>query len=256
MISFFCGDAQTGVYSVAIKIKTILVTLLTSAISVYLPRLSICIADKDIEKFCMMITRSLKFVFFIALPLFVFFFFTSDVCIRIMAGNSYDDAIVPMQILMPTILIIGITYLLGGQALVALGRNTQYFIAAFSASIIDVILNLKLIPLWGIKGAALSTVIAEIFVLLFDVISLHDILLGIIKKLKILKVAFASVLGTFALEMFRKIIHACGVNSIIYFGFCAIIYFAIYALTLLITKEELFMECVHTITKRRKKKKG
>ena len=73
MLGFMQSDIEVGYYNAAIKIKTILLSLVTSLGTVLLPRLSYCIQKNDKIQFQTLISKSIRFVFIIALPLTIFF---------------------------------------------------------------------------------------------------------------------------------------------------------------------------------------
>lgn len=254
MISYFCGDALTGIYSVAIKVKTILVTLLTSAAAVYLPRLSICQKENNMNSFTELISRSLKFIFMTALPMAIFFFCMADMSVHIIAGEGYETAILPMKILMPTILIIGITSILGTQALISLGKQIPYFIGAMIAAVVDVILNLLLIPEMGICGAAISTLAAEVIVLISDICFLHDMMPDILKKVNVLKIVIGSFCSAIVLIMLRNCSTLRAGNELVYLIECFVVYVFAYGGLLFLFKESMFMECLQIIMNQFKRK--
>lgn len=63
-----------------------------------------------------------------------------------LSGKDYANAILPMQILMPTLLMIGITNILGIQMLVPLGKEKVVLYSEIAGAIIDLLLNAVLIP--------------------------------------------------------------------------------------------------------------
>ena len=79
-----------------------------------------------------------------------------------------------MQIIMPTLLLIGVTNVLGIQMLVPLGREKCVLYSEIAGAVTDLILNALLIPRYAAAGAAIGTLTAEIVVLVVQYISLRD----------------------------------------------------------------------------------
>ena len=64
-----------------------------------------------------------------------------------LSGDAYAGAIIPMQVIMPTLLFIGLTNIMGIQMLVPLGKEKVVLYSEIAGMIVDIILNALLIPL-------------------------------------------------------------------------------------------------------------
>lgn len=73
MLGFMTTDADVGYYNAAVKIKTILVSIVTSLGVVLLPRASYYIEHKMIDEFYRIAHKAINFVFLIALPMMLYF---------------------------------------------------------------------------------------------------------------------------------------------------------------------------------------
>ena len=109
MLGFMTTDADVGYYNAAVKIKTILVSSVTSLGAVLLPRASYYVENEMLDDFKKITCKALNFVFLIASPLVVYFIIFAKESVFFLSGDSYAGAIIPMQIIMPTVLFIGIT---------------------------------------------------------------------------------------------------------------------------------------------------
>lgn len=247
MIGYLCGDRETGIYSVAIKIKTILVTVMTSIVSVYLPRMSKYYKDKDVNNFNKAILRSIQFVIMLAFPMVLFFIETSKLCINIISGEGYYAAVLPMQILMPTILLIGISSMVGTQVMVAMGRQKYQLRSTTIAAIVDIIINLLLIPKMGAAGAAIGTLAAELLVLILELYFIRDVFSRIVKKIQIKKCVISSIVALIIIKMISPLIEQ-NINNILFeFSLIFISYSAVYVSIMLVFKDKLFLEVLETV---------
>lgn len=70
-----------------------------------------------------------------------------------MSGNNYVGSIIPMQVIMPTLLLIGITNILGIQILVPTGREKIVLYSEIVGAVVDVIINALLIPVYAVNGS-------------------------------------------------------------------------------------------------------
>lgn len=75
MLGFMTTDADVGYYNAAVKIKTILVSSVTSLGAVLLPRASYYVENEMLDDFKKITCKALNFVFLIASPLVVYFYY-------------------------------------------------------------------------------------------------------------------------------------------------------------------------------------
>lgn len=161
MLGFMTTDTDVGYYNAAVKIKVILVSVVTSLGTVLLPRASYYIQRGELKEFHRITRKALNFVFLMATPLFVYFIYFAKEGIFFLSGNNYVGSIIPMQVIMPTLLLIGITNILGIQILVPPGREKIVLYSEIVGAVVDVIINALLIPVYASTGAAIGTLVAE-----------------------------------------------------------------------------------------------
>lgn len=238
MLGFMKTDVDVGYYNAAVKIKIILVGLVTSLGTVLLPRLSYYVEQKKQEEFKKLSKKAMKFVFLIASPLMVYFILFAETCILFLSGDAFIDAVVPMKIIMPTILLIGITNVLGIQILVPLGKEIKVLLSVIVGGIIDVIFNLLFIPSFASSGAALGTLVAEFIVLIVQIFCLRSEIIDAIKIIPYLKIGIAILIGS--LSSFWLIIF--DIPYIIKIIISGCLFFGMYGLSLLVMREALVSE--------------
>lgn len=169
MLNFMSGDVETGYYSTAVKIKGVLVSFVTALGSVLLPRMSYYAERKMRGEFRKMLRKAFGFVGLVSVPLCIFFIFFARYSILIISGERFLPAVGAMQIIMPTLILIGFSNLCGIQILVPLGLEKQVLYSEIAGALTDICINLWLIPTMGAKGAAIGTLIAEAVVLLYQI---------------------------------------------------------------------------------------
>lgn len=87
-----------------------------------------------------------------------------------------------MQIIAPTILLIGLSNLLGIQVLTPLNKEKQLVYSVVAGALVDLILNIIFIPKMGAAGASLGTLVAEFVVLTVQILYLKDLFLELPNK--------------------------------------------------------------------------
>lgn len=164
MLGFMKSDTDVGYYNAAVKVKTILVSVVTSLGAVLLPRVSYYIEHGLFEAFQTIASKATDFVLVIAVPLCVYFMLFSEESIYFLSGEAYADAVIPMCIIMPTLILIGLTNIMGIQMLVPMGKEKLVLYSEMAGAVVDIILNAFLIPEFAAAGAALGTLVAEMVV--------------------------------------------------------------------------------------------
>ncbi len=243
MLGFMKTDVDVGYYHAATRIKTLLVGLVTSLGAVLLPRFSYYVEHKMMRQFMRGASRALYFVFFISIPFTIFFILFAGGGIRILSGDKFDGAILPMQIIMPTLILIGITNVLGIQMLIPMGKERIVLYSEIAGAVTDVVLNLLLIPAYASSGAAIGTLVAEFVVLIVQAAAMKTELLELFGNFRIYKI----LAGTAAATAVSLMISRLSDNVFVSFILTGISFFGIYALVLLLLKEEMLLEVVRSV---------
>jgi len=183
MLGAISGMHYTGVYSVTIFLSELISKPISYMATVFFPQI-VSNADNEKNSLTAMVSR---FTFFITIAAGLIILFFNKLIINLFFDKSYYHAINTLIFLIPGIIFYSVVRVL---AIDTNGRGeTNVNIAIFSISyIINIILNLILIPHFNDAGAAISTsisyIITFIFFLLFfkfkRKININDILL--IKK--------------------------------------------------------------------------
>ncbi len=166
MLGFMTTDVDVGYYNAAVKIKTILVSVVTALGAVLLPRFSYYVEHGQMDEFRRMARKALRFVLMFASALSLYFMLYAPECVLFLSGEAYLGSIPPMRFIMPTVLFIGLSNVLGMQILVPLGREKLVLKSEIAGVIVDLILNALLIPRFRATGAAIGTLAAEAAVLI------------------------------------------------------------------------------------------
>jgi len=195
MLGFIKTDTEVGLYSAAIKIKTVLVSIITALGAVLLPRAAYYVEKGFDKEFRKVTKKAMNFVVTISVPIAIFFMIYANECISVIAGPAFRDAALPMMIIMPTIICIGITNLLGFEIMVPTGRDKAVLHSTIIGATVDVIINALLIPRYGAAGAAMGTLVAEIAVLLYQVLYLKNEAKDAFSEVPIVRIIVISVIA-------------------------------------------------------------
>lgn len=244
MLGFMASDIDVGYYSAAIKIKSILLSLVTSLGTVLLPRVSYYIEKNRFEDFKRIYEKAFEFVIIIACPLTIFFILFAKESIFFLSGNLFEGAIRPMQLIMPTVLIIGLSNITGMQILVPIGKEKIVLYSEIAGAIVDCVINALMIPKFKACGASIGTLIAELIVLFYQVYNLKDHLKTFERKIGYNGIIIGLVLSSSITIPIKFIGFGCFTTLLIAF----IVFFGIYFLILLINKEKLLVDIFEQIS--------
>lgn len=244
MLGFMKTDGDVGYYNAAVRIKTILVSIVTSLGTVLLPRASYYIEHNMMGEFRRITRKALNFVFVAACSLTLYFILFAREGILFLAGDAFEGSVTPMQVIMPTLIFIGLTNILGIQMLVPLGREKIVLYSEIAGAVVDIILNAILIPHLAATGAAIGTLVAEFAVLVVQYIALRTDIRSALRKISYWKIAAALVLACAACIWVKFMNFSYFVSLVI----SAVLFFAVYILFLYLVKESFTREILVQIT--------
>lgn len=234
ILGFMQGNEEVGYYNAAYRIKDLMVSIITSLGAVLLPRLSYYIENGMRDKFNDILSKTMQFIFVFSLPLVLFCILFAKPSVLLLAGEAYNGAVYPLQILSVIIFIVGMSNLTGIQMLIPLKKEKNLCYSVLIAALVNLILNFCLIPYYGAVGAAISVLAAEICILLYQLFILKDyisILFGNIKFLKLFLSLLIAVLFSISIKNYLFY------NEVVIFLICSSIFFICYFIFLFLFKE-------------------
>lgn len=240
MLGFMTTNSDVGCYSAAVKIKSVLLGVVSSLGNVMLPRASYYVENQMMDDFYRITKKAINFVFLLSLPLMLYFMLFAKEGIFFLSGNAYADAIVPMQIIMPTIVLIGLTGIMGIQMLVPLGKEKIVLYSEIAGSITDLVLNAILIPRIASAGAAIGTLVAELVVWIVQFVFLRSEVIDAYRKIRYELIFLALMGGTIASLWVRLL----SLGTFFTLVVTAILFFGVYGVILLLGKEPLTCDLV------------
>jgi len=162
MLSFIRTDAEVGWYNAAHKIYEGL-TIFPFIICVVLyPRLSqLFVVNKKAHS--LLSIRAAKYMFIISLPLLICGVILSRNIVNILFGEQFQNSVPALQIL-----LLGVVFVfqirLFQIVLNSIDKQKVVMYVGLMGLIINIFLNLLLIPRYGFRGAAFTTIISELVV--------------------------------------------------------------------------------------------
>lgn len=236
MLGFMSNSTEVGYYTAAVKMKNILLSMIVSLGGVMLPRLSYYIQNGKKSEFLNMSGKAFNVILYTAIPVTLYFSIFAGECIDFLSGVQFAPAIPSMQIIMPTVIFIGLTNMMGYQILVPTNRESLVLLSVIVGAVIDIILNAILIPLYGSVGASLGTLFAELGVLILQIFFLRDYIREIKNNIKIKYLLLPLLIAALSGIAVKLLVHGI---SFVVLVISAVVFWGIYAALFLLEKEPI-----------------
>lgn len=162
MIRVFSTNAiENGYYEQTEKIVRVAISVITSLSTVMAPRIAKTFADGDKELLNSYMRKSFRFTWLMAIPVMFGIMGVSSTFVPVFFGEGYDKVKILMPLYSILIVFVSMSYILGIQFLIAIGRQNVYTVAVTISAVVNVVMNLVLIPRFASIGATIATITAE-----------------------------------------------------------------------------------------------
>ena len=164
-LGFVSGDVEVGYYATSHKIFKIILALFTAVTGVMMPRLSSLLGEGRHDEFKRLLKKSFSMLMMVFIPIAAGICIFAPLIIRIIAGPEFEGAIVPLRIISPLIVIIGIEQIIIIQGLMPLKKDKAILINSIAGAVTGITLNLLLVPRYGAVGSSIAWFASECVVL-------------------------------------------------------------------------------------------
>lgn len=249
MLGFMKGDEAVGYYTAGNKLSHVILSMVASLGVVMLPRCSNLVKNGQDKEFSGITSKSYRFVIALSFPCVAALIVLARPIILLFCGKEFAEATTILYWTAPIIIFIGLTNVLGMQILYPLGKENIVIWSVAGGAFFNLILNFLLIPTYGANGAAFSTFVAELSVLVIQMVwGQAYIPFPYFKKEYLVYLLGSIVMGIF-LCLLILFIH----NIWILMGVSILVGILIYSSILYLTKDPLLSEVLSYIQKQVKK---
>lgn len=241
-LGFFKTASDVGIYNTAIPTSQLLLMAPTIFLGLFVPVVTELIAKNNHEEIKNIYQTTTKWIVFINLPISIFFIINSREMLRILFGPEYSTGYIALIIL--TIGNLASSLFYGSRYMLDSLKKTRFILLnTIIITVINIILNLLLIPKYGIMGAAIAT---SSTVALFGVLNFARVYT--INKINIFNVNYIkSIIATLiAILSLIFLFKVTGFKSLILsFVFFMVIYSVVMIITKAMSKDDI--ELIKTI---------
>ena len=170
MLGFMTSDEYVGYLTAGTKLSTIGETLIYSISTVLLPRCSNLIQNNELQKFRLIINKSLRLIQLISYPIIVGGIALAYPIIMVFCGPEYEYSIKILYIHIPVVYFVCLTNLMGIQILYPLNKINLVIASVSVGAILNIVLNFFLIPKFQAIGSAITILLCELSVMIITYI--------------------------------------------------------------------------------------
>ncbi len=232
LLGYFKNATEVGIYNAALPTSALLYIAPMALFSLFVPLLTELLTLKKDKEFKNIYITTTKWIFFVNLPLFSILFLFSKEILSILFGGSYTSGDTALQILAFGYLIYFI-FDSSSKILSIIKKTKLILFNSFIALIITITLNIILIPLYGINGAAIATASSLIITGLLAFIETFYFMKIQPLNLSYIKPIIAIIISFFITTLIQNLYFKTG---IIYLILYSIILITVYLLCIILLK--------------------
>lgn len=181
------SSVQVGYFTTATKLYTIFMSIFTAFTTVMIPKISELLNQSEYKKMRNIANITFNLIYAFSIPIIIISFSYAPIIISIIAGNGYEGAIIPFQIVMPLLLIIAMEQIIIQQFLMATQNSRCIITLSATGAVIGVIMNILLIAKYKAVGAAISWTLSETSILIVAIYYFKKLLKLSVPILSLLK---------------------------------------------------------------------
>jgi O-antigen/teichoic acid export membrane protein len=156
MLGYFKTPDVVGLYNGALPLARLIPMTLTSVGFIYVPIVSGLYSKKLIGEMGRTYQVLTKWIFSVTIPLFFILFLFPETVLNLLFGMNYIQAASALRILALGFMFHAFLGL-NGLSLMVMGKTRFLMLNSLSGAISNVVLNVALIPIFGIVGAAFAS---------------------------------------------------------------------------------------------------
>ena len=229
-IGYFMDPFSVGLYNAAFTVAALMGFVPELFRQLFLPLITREYSNKNIEVINELSKQSAKWILMLNLPVFFILFTYPGLIVNVLFGAEYISSYNALRILAISGIFTSFSLLLTNMILMT-GKSKVILSNLLVFSLMNIILNIFLVPLYGINGAALSTTLTSIgmSIALFIEVKHYT---GIIPlKAKMMNIIIISIISISFIVLLRKFIENSAINIIFTGLFFILSYFCLLLLT-------------------------
>lgn len=172
ILGYMTSDKDVGLYNSAVKVYNVMKSALLSFGTVGMPRLAYQLSKNTRDEYDSTFTEIFNIIVFLAIPCsFGLAIISNDIMI-IFAGRNYYESGLYLRVLSFACPFSVLGSFLASGCLVLFGKENKILFASIVGAVLNIILNIFLIPKYGPIVAAMTTFVSEIVTVIIHIQSI------------------------------------------------------------------------------------
>lgn len=202
LIGYFMSSADVGIYRVAFQLTGAAAFTTASLHYVLYPRISNWHATGDVPKAESALSRAFTYSLLLAIPVVVGGLLLGDQLLYYLYGAAFATGTAALFILL-LVQVANIFMFLQTMCLNAFDKPKKSFIATATAALLNIGLNIALIPILGITGAAIATLGSITFNAILSYAYLSRMMRVRLERMPVLHITASTLAMALAVILFR-----------------------------------------------------
>lgn len=168
ILGILSGTVDVGLYSIVVKIYTAVKILISAVLNVTMPKLTYSIQNNRKYDYDRLTNLIIKALILIIPPIIIGMSLQSKNLILLVSGKEFLAATPALMILSIAILFSSVAMFCSASILMPRKKERVILKSTIVGAIINIVLNFLVIPILGFVGAAITTMLSELAVSLFQ----------------------------------------------------------------------------------------
>ena len=166
ILGIFHSNKDVGIYSISSKVYSTLRTVLNAAMVVAMPRLSFYLGHHEDQDYVDLLKNIVEYLMTFIFPVICGLFMLAKPVMLILGGVEFTQGTLSLQILSVSLFFAVFACFFASGVILLYKRDNVYLVATLLSSAVNVLLNFVLIPYFSYNGAAFTTLLAEMIMML------------------------------------------------------------------------------------------
>ncbi|NRO27584.1 flippase [Lactobacillus helveticus] len=238
-----------GLYSVSSKIYQIVKTLMAALLMVTIPRLAMLFGKNKMAEYKSLLSKLTNILVLLALPASVGLIMLSKEVVLLISGKEYLRATNSLSILSLAYIFSILAWILTDCVLIPSKREKYVLRSMGISAILNIVLNILLIPVMSENAAALSTVLAEMCMFIANYHYAKDLIKAVFISKFFLKNIIDSLVGCIGIVGICLLCRWSWNSMILMTAFSIILSVIVYGAILVLLSNKIIIKMLNDIRK-------
>jgi O-antigen/teichoic acid export membrane protein len=230
VIGYYLDSAQVGFYNAAVPIAILLLFASDAFMRLFFPLITREYSKKRTEVIQELSKQVTKWIFILNVPVFLLIIVFPGEIIGILFGQEYRVASTSLQLLAVGFFASSMFSTIQSLILMT-GKSKIRFYNKLFVLIFNLVLNIILVPRYGIDGAAFATMVSLIALSVIHLVESKVLLSFVPFRRKMLRVVMVGVLSLGILLFVKQFFNSSLLNFVVLGGFFVLIYVVLIIIT-------------------------